>query len=87
MLRVSSIHNEIILVKSIQQGLEFVEFSPEVRSRSDDVLIERVVPNWVKSVGGGEEPVVAIFNEHIGARIGMKIEPDGSVIKVAVTTK
>jgi TRAP-type C4-dicarboxylate transport system substrate-binding protein len=87
MLRVSSIHNEIIVAKSIRQGLEVVEFSPEVRERSNASLIERMVPNWVKRVGGGDHPVVALFNEHVGSRVGMRIEPDGSVVKAPITKK
>ena len=85
MLRVSSIHNEIILEKSIKAGLEFVEFSPEVRERSNDALFERVVPNWVKRVGGGDQPVIELFNEHIGERIGMHVKPDGTVVKAPIT--
>jgi TRAP-type C4-dicarboxylate transport system substrate-binding protein len=85
MLRVSSIHNEIILEKSIKAGLEFVEFSPEVRERSNAALIERVVPNWVKRAGGGDQPVIELFNEHIGERIGMHVNPDGTVVKAPIT--
>jgi TRAP-type C4-dicarboxylate transport system substrate-binding protein len=87
MLRVSSIHNDIILEKSIAAGLEFVEFTPDVRARSNAALVERVVPNWVKRVGGGEEPVIALFNKHIGSRIGMKVESDGSVVVAPITKK
>ena len=85
MLRVSSIHNEIILEKSIKAGLEFVEFSPEVRERSNAALIERVVPNWVKRAGGGDQPVIELFNEHIGERIGMHVKPDGTVVEAPIT--
>jgi len=62
-----------------------VEFSPEVRERSNAALIERVVPNWVKRVGGGDQPVIELFNEHIGERIGMHVKPDGTVVKAPIT--
>ena len=84
-LRLASIQNELGTQNNIDAGLEFVEFSPELRARSNATIIESMVPNWVKRIGGADHPVVNVFNEKVGSRVGMRIEPDGSVIKVPIT--
>ncbi len=85
-LRIGAIQNELGLEKNIRAGMEYLEFSPEIRARSDAVVFERVVPNWVKRVGP-DKPFIKVFNEHVGPRIGMRVEPDGSVVKVPITLK
>jgi TRAP-type C4-dicarboxylate transport system substrate-binding protein len=82
--RVAAIHNEVVLDQLIETGMEYVEFSPEVRALSDKAVIESVAPNWVKRVGP-ESPFIQVFNEKIGTRVGLRVEPDGSVVKVPVT--
>jgi hypothetical protein len=67
--------------------MELVEFSPEVRARSNAAIFERMVPNWVKRVGGSDKPFIKVFNEAIGTRVGLRVEPDGSVAKVPITAK
>jgi C4-dicarboxylate-binding protein DctP len=84
-LRLGAIQNELGLLKNTQiGGMEYVEFSPDVRALSDKAVIESVAPNWVKRVGP-ESPFIQVFNEKIGTRVGLRVEPDGSVVKVPVT--
>jgi TRAP-type C4-dicarboxylate transport system substrate-binding protein len=85
-LRIGAIQNELGLEKNIREGMEYLEFSPEIRARSDAAVFERVVPNWVKRVGP-DKPFIKVFNEHVGPRVGMHVQPDGSVIKVPITLK
>ena len=54
---------------------------------SDKAILETMVPNWVKRVGGGDQPIIKVFNEKVGPRVGMHIELDGSVVKVPITKK
>jgi len=63
----------------------FTPFSPEVTAAVNKATIERVVPNWVKRSGGGDMPIIKIFNEKVGPRIGLHIELDGSLTKVPIT--
>jgi TRAP-type C4-dicarboxylate transport system substrate-binding protein len=86
-LRLASIQNEMSLVRLNKAGMEVVEFSPEVRSRSNAVVLERVVTNWVKRIGGPDKPFAKLFNEKVGPLVGVRIEPDGSVVKVPITLK
>jgi TRAP-type C4-dicarboxylate transport system substrate-binding protein len=84
-LRLAATQNELGLEKNIRAGMELVEFSPEVRARSNAAIFERMVPNWVKRVGGPDKPFIKVFNEAIGTRVGLSVQPDGSVVKVPIT--
>ncbi|MDA1129728.1 MAG: TRAP transporter substrate-binding protein DctP [Chloroflexi bacterium] len=85
-LRVSAIHNEYALELNIMEGMEYVPFSAEVRAKSDAAILERMMPSWVKRVGP-DKPIIKVFNEKVGPRVGMRIEPDGSVVRVPITKK
>ncbi len=84
-LRVAASHNEIVITQLVEAGMEYVEFSPELRALSDKAVLEVMVPNWVERVGGADASIVKVFNEKVGPRVGMHIEPDGSVVKTAIT--
>ena len=43
------------------------------------------MPEWVKRVGGADQPVIEVFNEKIGPIVGMKVNPDGTVVEAPVT--
>ncbi len=42
----------------------------------------RMIPNWVKRVGGADKQEVQLFNEKVAPIAGVKINPDGSVSRV-----
>ncbi len=82
MLRLGAIQNEVGLLKNVEKGgMEYSEFSPELRAQSDLAVIEDVIPNWAKRVGL-DSPWIDTFNEKMGPVVGYRIEPDGSVIKI-----
>ena len=79
-LRLASIQNEMGLLRNELAGLEFVPFSDELNKRSFEVaVLQHVVPNWVKKVGGSDAPMVKVFNEKVSPIVGLYIEDDGSV--------
>jgi TRAP-type C4-dicarboxylate transport system substrate-binding protein len=86
-LRIAAIQNEVGILKNTTAGMEFVEFSPELRARSNATVVERLVPNWVKRAGGADTPIIKIFNEKIGPLVGLHVEANGTVVKVPVTAK
>ena len=67
--------------------MEFVPFSFEMKSRSFyTAAMEHVVPAWVDRVGDTWHPIIAdTFNSKIGPIVGLRIERDGSVVKVPIT--
>ena len=85
MLRLGAIQNEMGLRKLIEVGgMEYTEFSPELRARSDRAVIEGVIPNWADRVGL-DSPWIGVFNEKFSNLVGYYIQEDGTVIKVPIT--
>ena len=83
-LRIASIQNEVGLLRNTNEGLKFVKFSQEIEDRSlKSAVMEHVIPAWVNRVGGGDQPVIALFNEKVGPLVGLRINPDGSVERTA----
>ena len=92
-LRLASIQNEMGLIKlTTERGvgrdkMQFVPFSYEIKYRGlDRAAAEYVVPRWVNRVGYTRHPIIAnSFNNKIGPIVGLRIEADGSVVKVPIT--
>ena len=85
MLRLGAIQNEMGIRKLIEKGgMEFTEFSPELRAKSDKAVIERVIPNWADRVGL-DSPWIDVFNEKFSNVVGYFIQEDGTVIRVPIT--
>jgi TRAP-type C4-dicarboxylate transport system substrate-binding protein len=86
LFRMAPIQGEVGVPKLVAKGMEYNEFSPEIKAYMlDKVALGRVVPNWVKRTGGPDSEAVKLFNEKVGPLVGLKINPDGSVSKVPVT--
>ncbi len=88
-LRVAAIQNEIGLIKNTterwagQDAMEFVPFSDEMSDRSNTAVMEHVVQGWVNRIGDNSHPIIAdTFNRKIGPIIGLRIGPDGWVVRV-----
>ena len=82
MLRLGAIQNEVGLLKNVEVGgMEYTEFSPELRAKSDQAVVEAVIPNWADRVGL-DSPWIGVFNEKFSPIVGYYIQEDGSVIQV-----
>ena len=91
-LRISAIQNEMGLLKNTSDdprgagidAMEFVPFSEEMTFRSlNTAVMEHVVPAWVNRVGDTSHPIIAeTFNNKVGPIVGLKIEDDGTVVKL-----
>ena len=85
-LRLTAIHNITGITRNIDAGLEFVEFGPEMRQASFEAAKNQVLPNWLKRLSYRQwNGVVAVFNDKVGPVVGLRIEPDGSVVEVPIT--
>ena len=92
-LRLAPVQNEMGLIKLTTElgvgrdKMEFVPFSYDIRYRGlDTAAAEYVVPRWVNRVGNTRDPIIAdSFNNKIGPIVGLRIEADGSVVKVPMT--
>jgi TRAP-type C4-dicarboxylate transport system substrate-binding protein len=81
-LRLASIQNIMGVVRNVDAGLELVEFSPELQKHSFEVAaIQHVIPAWINRLKGDTGPI-DLFNQKIGPKVGVRIEADGSVVKI-----
>ena len=81
-LRLVPIQNEVGIIKNELAGLEKVLFSEEIQALSDQVVLNNIVPGWIYRVGDLDDPIFDIFNEKITPIVGIRIEDDGTVVKV-----
>ena len=82
MPRLGAIQSEVGLLKNVEKGgVEYLEFSPELRDQSNLAVVERAIPNWAQRVSltpTGRN----YFNEEMGRVVGYRIEPNGSGTKI-----
>ncbi len=91
-LRIAAIQNEMGLLKNTSDdprgagidAMEFVPFSDEMTFRSlNTAVMEHVVPAWVNRVGDTSHSIIAdSFNNKVGPIVGLRIEADGTVVKL-----
>ena len=81
-LRLAAIQNEVGIIKNENEGLIKVLFSEELQALSDQAVLNNVVPGWINRVGDLEDPIFDIFNEKITPIVGIRIEDDGTVVKL-----
>ena len=85
-LRTATIQHEMGLLKNTDAGLEYRPFSPELQDYAfENAVLGALMPSWVERVGGPDQPIVDVFNEKVGPIVGVKINPDGSVVEAPVT--
>ena len=85
-LRTATIQHEMGLLKNTNAGLEYRPFSPELQDYAfENAVLGALMPSWVERVGGPDQPIVDVFNEKVGPIVGVKINPDGSVVEAPVT--
>ena len=78
----ASIQNIMGVVRNVDSGLELVEFSPELQKHSFEVAaMQHVIPAWINRLKGDTGPI-ELFNQKIGPKVGVRIESDGSVVKI-----
>ena len=94
-LRLAAVHNEAGLIRTIEaaederssyrnswSNWEFIPFSEEMKRRSLDAAMNSVIPGWVNRLGGANYPIITdTFNNKLGPIVGLRINPDGSVVK------
>lgn len=80
-LRIAAEHNEIGLQKNIDEGMEYIEISPEIRQHGFDSAKQHVIPRWIRLTGsyaygryqGFDSEAVDAFNRKAGPLVGVGI--------------
>lgn len=63
---------------NVAGGMEYVEFSQELKDALLEASINVVIPNWVDRNGGADSEGAKMFNEFVSPLVGVTINPDGS---------
>ena len=79
--RITPVLSRLGIPKLLDTGMTYIPFSDEIRHHMlEEAALKRVIPNWVRRVGGPNTEAVEIFNKTVGSVIGLRIEADGSVL-------
>ena len=66
------------IAQNVEQGMQEVTFTPEMKDAQRQSAIENVVPGWVERVGGPTSEAAIIFNDVVAPIVKVKINPDGT---------
>ena len=76
-LRLAAVWNETGVKVNVDQGMTFLEWSPEMKEHIyENVALGRVLPNWIKRVGPYE---IGVWNDIVAPWAKVRIEDDGSI--------
>ena len=83
-LRLAAIQFEQGVTGNQDAGLELIPFSPEILNHSfETAAMERVIPAWMRRMGPtGDQFIAGTFNPKLGPIVDLRIEPDGSAVKI-----
>ncbi len=86
-LRLAAIQNITPLQRNLEAGMEYAEFSTEIRTLGFESAIESVIPGWIERLGypGSGHETVETFNEHVGPYVGLYIDENGSAVRTGIT--
>ena len=78
-LRMAPVWNATALQKNIEAGMEHIPWNDEMYDFiRNEIVLGRMLPNWVNRVGGHGTDEVRLFNEKFGPIAGVTINPDGT---------
>jgi len=86
-LRLAAIQNITPLQRNLEAGMEYAEFSTEIRTLGFESAVESVIPGWIKRLGypTSGRSTVQTFNEHVGPYVGLYIDENGSAVRTGIT--
>ena len=67
--------------ENVAGGMEYIEFTPEIKDALRKAAIEKVVPNWVERVGGADTPAVQMYNQYVAPLLGVSIDANGNAVE------
>lgn len=67
--------------ENVAGGMEYIEFTPEIKAALRTAAIDKVVPNWVERVGGADTPAVKMYNQYVAPLLGVSIDANGNAVE------
>ena len=74
---VEDVWDPLGITENVAGGMEFVEFSQELKDALLQASINVVIPNWVDRNGGPGSEAVTMFNDLVGPIVGVTIDSNG----------
>ena len=65
---------------NVAGGMEYVEFTPELKAALKQASLDVVVPNWVDRNGGPSSDAVKMFNDLVAPILGVSIDSNGKAV-------
>ena len=67
--------------ENIEGGMEFIEFTDEIKALLKKAAMEEVVPAWVDRVGGPTSDAVKLYNDLVAPILGVTIDANGQAVR------
>ena len=62
-------------------GMEYIEFTDEIKDALKVAAVEIVLPNWVEGAGGPGSEAVNMYNQYVAPILGVSVGPDGKSVE------
>ena len=69
------------LEENVAGGMEYIEFTPEIKAALKKAAMEQVVPKWVERVGGPDADAVKMYNTYVAPLLGVSIDSNGQAVE------
>lgn len=67
--------------ENVAGGMEYIEFTPDIKAALRTAAIDKVVPNWVERVGGADTPAVQMYNQYVAPLLRVSIDANGNAVE------
>ena len=64
--------------ENVAAGMEYIPFNDELVESMRQAAISKVLPQWIKRVGGPDSEGARIYNEKVAPLLRIRVLPDGS---------
>ncbi len=78
LLLATTVWNQDAVDANVAQGMEYIEFTPEVKAALREAALSKVLPRWIERTGGPDSEAARIFNEKAGPILKVRVLADGT---------
>ena len=68
--------------ENVSAGMEYIEFTPELKDALRQASLTRVLPRWVERTGGPDSEAVRIYNEKVAPLLKVRVNAQGQAEEI-----
>ena len=68
--------------ENVAAGMEYIEFTPELKDALRQASLTKVLPNWVERTGGPDSEAVRIYNEKVAPILKVRVNAEGQAEEI-----